>query len=780
MHFSKCAFDMKMTVLVILALSGIFQTGCSREKQSENTIVAHDFTQRFDGVIYDNLPPLYFDEYTKNYLGKGWSSPEVGENGDSFIWSVGKESLVRFYAAELRDLTVTIDCAPLPVPDQQQSIAVVVNTKDVIALQLHPQFDSYTFIIPKAFLLLGQNVMTFRYAYTRTPETLDNKSTDTRELGVWFSRIDFGTHQGDEHVVVQETLKHLAQIARIKIGDDQKIGISQRPQSGILFDKCYIPPSASLKFALGIHPRVKSSDTNVTFSVVVKDFNLSPSQQTTAEEIFVETLNLQTPSDRAWKEYTVDLSAYAGKVLTVAFNVETQADPQTIIAMWGTPRIVARESSQQYNVVLITLDALRADHLGSYGYAKQTSPHIDAFSRDAVKFTQAYSVAPWTLPSFASYYTALYPQSHQVKEDQQHKRIGLPARFPTLPSFLKPYGYFTQLISNHPFFDVQFGLSKAFDNWDPDSLNRDGPFYIDTVQKWMKQHAEEKFFLHLHVMPPHNPYIAVAPYDEAFVDFDAPILNGAIKLFFSHYSDRLAPWDANVRWSHEITDIATRNYIVNLYDANVALGDEFFGKIIAQLKTFGLYDNTLIILSADHGDEFWEHGTMLHAHNGLYNEVLHVPLVVKFPKALKITPTEIHSPVATLDILPTILAVNGIPVPEYVQGKSFFNLEKKSVQDIDREYTYFAQAYPPSLEAVRWENYQYIYSPQKNSAELYDLVNDPFEQRNLAMEKSDIMEQLRTALANFQTNVTVGSPSQNAPQVDEDSVNRLRDLGYAK
>jgi arylsulfatase A-like enzyme len=762
--------------LFVAALFCVFLPGCTHKEEEvtkqEEVIIAHDFTQKSGGMIQDirRVQPLYFDPYTQLSLGDGWASPETAADGTSYIWSLGKSSQVRFAVAEPRDLTVTMHCFPLKVENQQQRITIAVNAQDVTTIPLDRDDGFYAFTIPKTCLTSGENTMTFTYAYARIPQSL-NINNDVRELAVRFSRVDFIPGRSGDSVVTMESVNHLVQISRMKIGNEMKIGIMQRPQSAIVFDKCYIPPRAALKFALGFHPQVKTSDTDVTFSVVVKEFTPFASQASDGQTIFAETLNLQRTRDRVWKNYTVDLAAFAGKVVSMAFQLESQADPQTMLAFWGEPKIYANVRDPQYNVILITLDALRSDHVGCYGYPKNTTPNIDAFAREAVKFTQCYATAPWTLPSFASYYTALYPQTHKAFPI-------LDRRFPTPPIFLKPYGYFTQIITipDHPYFNPKFGLPNAFDHKDSDSLNQTMPFYIDNIQKWLKQHAEEKFFLHLHIFPPHDPYMAVAPYDETFLDFNI----SALKLFYIHHSDRFAPWSGDEFWKHEITDANIRRSIVNLYDAGLALADEFLGKIITQIKTFGLYDETLIIVASDHGEQFWDHGQISHG-SSLYNEELHVPLLVKFPKVFQLAPTQNDVPVLTIDILPTILAVNGIPVPEYFQGQSFFNLEQKKLQNVEREYGYFAQLDRRFLlQGVRRQNYQYIASGVKKTEELYDLASDPTEQQNLAAKYPEIVEQLRAALANFQTNVAAATPAQGAPEVDADTLKRLKDLGYVQ
>ncbi|MCP5046623.1 MAG: sulfatase-like hydrolase/transferase, partial [bacterium] len=291
----------------------------------------------------------------------------------------------------------------------------------------------------------------------------------------------------------REDINHLAHTSRVKLMDDVKVGILQYPKTSIVYYKCFIPADSFLKFSLGFHPRVRDNDTPVTFSLFVKE-NIAgvPGKGTV---IFSETLAKKDMADKPWKDVSVDLSKFAGKFLSFSFNVTADVDPYKILAVWGEPKIYSRDRRLKHNVILITIDALRADRLGTYGYRKRITPNLDRFARDSVLYSKCYSPSPWTLPSFASMYTSLYPQSHNVKRNSSREFAGLHRRFPTLPSFLKSYNYLTQIISWHPLLRETYGVTTEFDYRDEDRVNQP-PLHMTNIKRQMKMLSEENFLLH--------------------------------------------------------------------------------------------------------------------------------------------------------------------------------------------------------------------------------------------------------------------------------------------
>ena len=770
--FKVTAAAVPMLCIIMLSCSG----------KRDETVVSHYFTKKPATKVFQVVDYWDFGKCS-SYVGRGWSPPRKDKNREHFVLSQENRAYLDLYIVEKKDLSVTMRCAPIKPDNRQRNIRISLNWKPLAAIVIKPGagLTSYSFDIPAKYQELGQNALTFVFTDTKGDII---KSGRHRDIAIKLYDISFNSDSNKEYIFndcAQGRVTHLAYISRFTLAGDKKIGIAQLPKSAVVFDNCFIPSNSFLKFNLGFHPRVKKRDLDVTFSVFVNE-NI-PGKEADGRSIFTETLNLNSAKDNSWKAFEVDLSEFAGKVVSFSFNIRADVDPYTVLAMWGEPRIVSRQTVPKYNVVLITMDALRADHVDCFGYHKKLTPNIDRFSKDAVIYTGCYSPVPWTLPSFASIYTSLYPQTHRVKENERKSNTPeytpLGARFPTPPIFFKPYGFITQLITWHPFFDDSHGLPRYFDYRDKDDVNGHTPFYNDTIRKWVKFLETGTFFLHIHIIPPHSPYIAASPYDEALIDFSKPFLKN--KTFNLYYSPTITGF---AKWGKGTKDLSARAHVSELYKANLALSDEFFGEIIHQLKEAGLYNDSLIIFTSDHGEQFWEHGMLGHGHT-LYAEELHVPLLIKFPGDFGIPSGKVKSIVSTIDILPTALEVNDIPAPGYFHGRTLFSRRDRKLETVSREYFYLSQAMPNFLyEGIMWHDYKYIFSPVKKTEELYNISKDPFEKNNIAAEKPNVLKKLRKALQQYQEIVgsKVGPKSKQKgkgkKKHSKKDVEKLKALGY--
>jgi len=372
----------KIVAIVFIATFCLsFLIACEgKDELSYEEEVSHDFTREFyRSKLHLVLDYMEFDHSAKTFLGEGWSSVEKKDsNGDSYIWSEGKKSVIKFYVVEKKDLNVIMRCAPLPA-NRQQNINIEINGIYLRKLSLHNELGSYEFIIPEEYLMLGLNRMTFTYAYNLTPKSL-GINDDVRKLAVKFYSIDFNksldnyTFFNGRATIIKEAMN----VSRISIDGDMKLVLIQMPKSAIKFDKCYIPPNSELKFSLGFHPKAVKWTEDVTFSIFVEEF--TPYNDKIAEEIFSVTLNpKKNKKDRPWRDYTVDLSDYAGEVLSFSFNVLANADPENIFCAWGEPKIYSKVEEPKYNVILITMDALKRDHVSCYGYKKNTTILIQLY-----------------------------------------------------------------------------------------------------------------------------------------------------------------------------------------------------------------------------------------------------------------------------------------------------------------------------------------------------------------------------------------------------------------
>ena len=273
------------------------------------------------------------------------------------------------------------------------------------------------------------------------------------------------------------------------------------------------------------------------------------------------------------------------------------------------------------NVILISLDTLRADHLKCYGYKRNTSPNIDKLAKDSVVFFNTFSHAPYTLSSHMSMMTSLLPMNHKVLYIDR----SLNPSIKTLADLLRNNDYITVAFTGGGQVSARYGFSKGFDFYYEEYM---GGVHINSAErlfkhasKWIRKNKNLKFFLFLHTFQIHNPYHSPPPFGQIFLKKEYPWKYISLQEILGQGYPRLF---------RELKRIEKEN-VIALYDGEIRYTDECFIKpFIKELKKLNLYDRTMIILTSDHGEEFRDHYSWGHGHN-LYNEVIKVPLIIKFP-----------------------------------------------------------------------------------------------------------------------------------------------------
>ena len=398
------------------------------------------------------------------------------------------------------------------------------------------------------------------------------------------------------------------------------------------------------------------------------------------------------------------------------------------------------EGTRRPNVVLIGVDTLRRDHLGCYGYGRTTSPGIDDLAEGGVLFEHAVASSPWTLPSFATVFTSLYPSQHGAKGTISP----MGKSFPTLASVLRDNGYTTGAIVNAPFLKDSYGVARGFDFYDmasPEDRVADGT--TDDALGWIDSNGKEPFLLFVHYFDPHLPYSPPAPYDTLFY----PDYSGTIPNLYDPTSLPLI----RDRGFKQLESLSPEdwNHIESLYDGEIAFADALIGALLKGLDQRGLLENTLIVFTSDHGEEFFEHHGFEHGHT-LYEELIKVPLVFSWPGTVP-EDRRIARQVRLVDVMPTILDILDIPVPTEAEGVSLLSLMAGSEKTPQAR----PAALPPEIafsEALLYGQEQkclsaypwkLIYNLVTEEASLHNLAQDAAEHKNLygrAVPSQDILE----------------------------------------
>jgi arylsulfatase A-like enzyme len=444
----------------------------------------------------------------------------------------------------------------------------------------------------------------------------------------------------------------------------------------------------------------------------------------------------------------------------------------------GLPR------SPRYNLLLVSIDSLRADHLGCYGYPRKTSPALDALAEEGILFRNMISATSWTLPAHMSLLTSMDISVHGVATDGFSLHTGIP----TLPEVLQAGKYATACFCSSPYLNPAYGFSRGFDVFHNLDFEREGftdtvlplteetdrvhqditsPRITELTLNWLEKHRHNPFFLFLHMWDVHYDYIPPPPYDSLFDPGYQGSINGKDYIHNDKISPEMKPRDLQ--------------HIIALYDGGIAYTDHYLGLIFQKLKELGLWDRTLVIVTADHGDEFFEHGDKGHRRT-LYDEVIKVPLIIKLPRR-RHGNQKISSQVSTIDVAATILDVAGMEIPEEMQGQSLLPPIKGDRKSAPR---YAFSELSMVLESLRTNRWKLLYNREAGVSTILDLKSDPAERHTRLITAGPVWKEAQEAfLARKQTDKRLaeryrGKRRGRAMRMDENVKARLRALGYMK
>jgi arylsulfatase A-like enzyme len=427
------------------------------------------------------------------------------------------------------------------------------------------------------------------------------------------------------------------------------------------------------------------------------------------------------------------------------------------------------------NLLLVTVDTLRADHLSSYGNDRRTSPSIDRLAGSGVRFHNAFVQRSGTWPSLTSIFTSRYPRSHGVRSNGDM----LAASVRTFTQQLRKNGFHTAaMITNmlrgrHPGFDELIIFGEV------DQGRRDEAATARTIQ-WLREHGDEKFFVWLHLMGPHDPYEPAPEYRERYDTGYRGPLDGSHDPLHAIHTERL-----------QLT-AGELGHVVSLYDAEIAEVDARIGRVLAALDELGLTDDTLVAFTSDHGEELYGRYSYFFHSWSIYDSVLKVPLILSAPRQLP-RDTTVDTVVESIDLAPTVLEVLGIPVPSSYEGRSLVPLIAGDEETSANPGAAFAEL-GPYIQSIRTDRWHYVYNPRELSSpgsrhndagrrgvfdiareELYDVREDPAQLHNVADRHPEVVAELRDRLLRWRGSTV--NPYR-AQELDPAVRKELEMLGY--
>lgn len=430
------------------------------------------------------------------------------------------------------------------------------------------------------------------------------------------------------------------------------------------------------------------------------------------------------------------------------------------------------------NLVLVSLDTLRADHLGCYGYGRETSPHLDRLAAEGTRFEHALAQSSWTLPSHMSMLTGLYPPHHGVALQDQ----SLPLSRTTLAEVLGDAGYSTAAFTGGGYLQREFGYQgfDVFSSLDHANGRRNAGRVLDRATAWLDDELPEPFFLFFHTYQAHAPYEPPATHDQ----FDDPTYGGPVRV-----EGRTGPYFRSV---HETLDAEDYRHVIAKYDGEVLYTDSVIGRLLALLETRGLGERTVVVVTSDHGENFDDHPAYPIGHQQLYDPVLRVPLLVRGPGIPR--GVTVSEQVELVDLMPTVLDLLGVDPPLELDGRSLERVLTGPGNEPLEDRPAYAEYHSPRGDvsrSVRTPGWKLLMRGRRSdhgvemdheAIELYDLRSDPGERNDLSGRRPTPEDRLRRLMGLWVRRHSADElPRIEAPAgaaLDPELTLKLEALGY--
>ena len=712
----------RLSLATVLALFGLFGSGCGSkgdagagsaaggggaggDRPADQPAVFRDLTPHLDLVALSHLADvdhegLYVDfgtparaKYTVGNWRSGWLDDRTASNVTfSYVGNTG-----RVYFPIDRPGAVTLRFRLKGVGTRNMMLFLNGHSLESVRLEEGAEFRDYDVRVAAEHVVVGENHLLLRFGGT--------SPLDGRDVSVAMDslRVIPGEAAPAAGRFSAPTFGELA--TEMRLGNDQRRALAVRAPTTLSFH-VDVPRGGKLGFSVGADGEPAPG---ATAKVVVTPEGGAPS------EVFSQAVTGR------WQDRVVALDAFVGQVVRIDFRVEGAGGTGRV--GWATPGIfvtrvappAARPPAK--NVVVLLIDTQRADRLQPFNaQTRVRTPEIAEIAREGTVFENAQSPENWTKPSVASVLTSLWPATHQAKTD--------PARVPAgavlLSESYKEAGFSTASFIANGFVSTSFGFEQGWDHY-TNFIRENKDTHAENVFKeagdWIEQHKGERFFVYVQTIDPHVPY---DPPGEYLNMYDQREYGGQV-------TPRATPdlLEKAKRNPPVITfDASDRRRLEGLYDAEVSYHDHWLGQFVDRLKSLGVYDDTLFVITADHGEELNDHGSWGHGHT-VYQELIHVPLLFRLPGRVP-AGQRVSNTVSTVDIGPTVFEGTGVPLEASAEGHSLQPYFRGEVPAMP------AVAFSDMLDdrrvirAGRWKLVLRGINPS-----FFDLQADPGEQREL-------------------------------------------------
>jgi len=759
-------------LVVFITFSLIFALpSCQKEIEEFSTVdLLDDFefaetleeTERID--IGDPNAALFFSQ--------GWSKLE--KEG---VWATSLTSEIKFYTfLPHKKQEIVFTCHPFTYPNSPpQTIEVRLNGEYIDKQRLEKEEKEYSFVLSEQLLRKGENILTLGFNYAKSPlET--GKGKDKRNLAVWFRSIHFPAKGSyGQHVFLKDDVIYFTPLSQINY-------------------YLKLPRTARLQFEFEVEGTMLDrmrSDLNLEVSTTEEGEQ--------AEEVF--KLNLSDLSEKK-KKCDVDLGQHAGKIIRLSFNLNSQGEgtltdlaqvygkmSKLLIRGEKKPPPVEKDRPQpagdleriaKTNLIIAILDAVNPGYMSCYGCEEKTTPFIDNLAQEGIIFTRAFAQASWTLPSTVSLFTSFHPLSHKVWSRERR----LADKAFTLAEALKEKGFKTCGMTANASASSVYNLFQGMDeeielfDWEEDKLKSQKRLkviwaedFVEPAREWISRNKGEQLFMYIHFLQPHTPYNP----PPSFLDEKAQSYSGPLK-----NEESLMPRRLHLE---ELTE-ADIEYLKANYKGNLKYADYYLGEIMGILKDFGLFENTILVVTADHGESFLEHGVFGHSHN-LYDEEIRIPLIMRFPKKYGLGGKKVDALVQSVDLMPTFMDIyEQDEVIESLQGKNLYPLIYGG-EEFGQRFILGSLSKPfveeeTRSDMLRDEEYKII--KIKDETYLFDLLTDPGEKNNIFLQRPIISNFYHQQLLKMRRELLDGEDLAMKGKfiINKKTREHLRALGYIK
>lgn len=708
-------------------------------------------------------------------LTDGFFREAGGGVDEPFLWSK-QEAEVAFQWDTVIARVAVLDAAPYRGV-AEQSVELRLNGAPLGGFRFNDGRHRYRIALPSGPQRPGDNRLRFVFKGAASPAEADPRSEDRRQLAAAFYTLTSGPAADPslDDLLGRDAPRPFA------VGSDNGVPRVTLLGPALVRFALKLPAGAELRFTPELDAAARAAAGRASFRVLLETASGE-------REVWSRTLDAREPTPG---EQALSLPGASGELVRVVLAVGGAGSPRFAWGRFLAPRVLGhgggdplrlaplapaenaradslRRAVSGANVLLVILDAARAQQLGAYGYGRPTSPEIDRIAREGVVFERVYTPAVYTLGAMSSLWTSQHPDRH-------HGAVSFNAVLPkdrlTLAELLSAQGILSGAFVANSVAGRLFGFERGFSDFEEvwTTLGSSGSVFRQAVPPWLARNRDRRFFAYVHFREPHFPYDPEPPFDTRFGP-EGPIAKAARR-------DN-AYWKEVNQGQRPFGD-EEREHLVRLYDGNLAFADQEIGALRRTLEAEGLWERTVVIVAADHGEELFEHGWVGHNVH-LFEPSVHVPLVVRFPRAAGQAGRRVSALADLLDVAPTVADIFGV----LGKGGSDREFQGRSLLPLVAG----ARGKPAVLSRTVWDRPRYAlrderwklcYDTRSGEQQLYDLDSDPGETTDVSRREPLRTAYYREALHHWTLELARRGPAGAAAAVLScEQCENLRALGY--